>query len=127
VPEFTEHELETAKLYQDAFKHLATFCSGGILLSSSVVAALFEDPRFLWLLFVSLALLGGGAFLATFGLITNLNHLDFNFRASAREADAEFMIRKLKRKRSNEFWSSASTAFGGVVTFALFALWNFVS
>jgi hypothetical protein len=50
VPELTKHELETAKMYQDAFKHLTTFSSGAVLLSSSVVAAFFEDPDNLWAL-----------------------------------------------------------------------------
>ena len=121
VPELTEHELETAKMYQDTFKHLTTFSSGAILLSSSVVAAFFVKPD-LWALYLSLAFFLIAVALATLGLRITVRHLDEDFRAGASDADAD----RRHRLMSNFCTGAVVAAYTGVVWFAVFAAYNFV-
>jgi hypothetical protein len=121
VPELTQHELETAKMYQDTFKHLTIFSSGAILLSSSVVAAFFKNQTDLWTLFVSLAFFLISAAFATFGLYFTVRHLDRSFSAGASDATAEIR----KSRRTAFFLTSVITVYMGVVLFGAFAVINF--
>jgi hypothetical protein len=122
VPELTDHELETAKMYQDSFKHLTTFSAGAILLSSSVAAAFFKNPTNLWaLLYLSLGCFLVGAALATAGLYITVNHLDNAFRVDIIEAEPG----RRQRQRSILFRSSSFVTYMGVASFGVFALMNF--
>ena len=121
MPELTEHELETAKMYQDSFKHLTTFSAGAILLSSSVSAAFFKNPTNSWTLYLSLSCFLFSAALATTGLYITVNHLDKAFRADTIEAEPG----RAQYRRSALFRLSSSAAYTGVVGFSAFAVMNF--
>jgi hypothetical protein len=75
-PPFTDRELEIAKMYQDTFKHMTTFCSGAILLSTAVVGALFPHPAYVWLLIINVVLFVFGAASAMLGLYFTPRYLD---------------------------------------------------
>src|SRR5215208_1668543 len=70
-----DNELERLKMYQDSFKHMMTFCSGGILLSAAVTGALFPKPAFVLLLELSLGGLAVGVLAAMWGLYSVLGGL----------------------------------------------------
>jgi ABC-type nickel/cobalt efflux system permease component RcnA len=65
-----DREIERAKMDQDIFKHLTTFCSGAILVAATATAALFPDPQFVWLLIMSILCFATGVTASVMGLFT---------------------------------------------------------
>ena len=55
-------------MYQDSFKHLTTFSSGALVVSATVVKALFPNPAGVTVLELSFAFFLLGAATATLGL-----------------------------------------------------------
>jgi hypothetical protein len=72
----SERGLELAKLHLDTFKHITTFCSGAILLTATVVAALFPDPIRVWALTLSLLFFVRGVTFALGDLVFTIFLLD---------------------------------------------------
>ena len=108
----SERELELAKMHLDAFKHLTTFCSGAILLTASVVAALFKEPTGVWLLMLSIGFFVVGAAAALAGLWSTIRSLD---------PLAQTPVSKVLRFY---LMMSVGWAYLGVMFFALFTLGN---
>ncbi len=121
MPDLTEHELESTKMYHDSFKHLTTFSSGAILLSSSVVAAFFKNPTTLGALYLSLVCFLISVALATLGLHATVFYLNRAFRVGATDARAA----RRRNRRDGFYTGSAFSAYLGVFSFGVFALMNF--
>src|SRR5688572_30738568 len=103
-------------MYQDSFKHMTTFSSGGILLSSAVTGALFPKPDYLFLLIFSIVLFAGGALFALLGLILVTRRADSAIDDSAEPVPVGHLQANLT--------GSALAAYLGLVLFFLFALQN---
>jgi hypothetical protein len=113
----TDTELERLKMYQDTFKHMTTFCSGGILLASAVTGALFlPKPDFVPLLALSIFLLAVGALFAMLGLNSVTRHID-----SAIDGSTESPL-DLHHGLRLSVW----LAYVGLLIFATFAMANLV-
>ena len=64
-----DHTLEIVKMYQDAFKHMMTFCSGALVVSAAVVSAFFPKPHGVIVLSLSFFIFLAGAAAAMVGLL----------------------------------------------------------
>ena len=112
----TDIELERLKMYQDTFKHMTTFCSGGILLSAAVTGALFPKPDALWVLVISIGLLALATLAAMFGLYTLHRRLD----SSILDGNTENPY----NPQFNWLRLSVFAAYVGLLSFAAFAVMN---
>jgi hypothetical protein len=108
----SERELELAKMHLDTFKHLTTFCSGAILLTASVVAALFPEPARLWLLSLSIIFFVTGLTFALIGLWFTIRSQD------------PHMLPVTSTFLSLHLAASVLGAYLGVLAFAFFATGN---
>jgi hypothetical protein len=128
-------ELEVAKMYQDTFKHMTTFCSGAILLSAAVVSALFPEPHYLWLLITNIVSFVFGAASAMLGLYFTPRYLDLGrsthaFTSLGRRFSRFFASMGLAGYLGILSWylrTSVVLAYFGVLVFALFATANIYS
>jgi hypothetical protein len=111
----TDIELERLKLYQDSFKHMTTFSSGGILLASAVTGALFPKPDLPWVLAISIFLLAIGALFAMVSLVQVARNMDSATGDST--ATTALSLRVL-------LWWSVGAAYFGLALFAMFASAN---
>jgi hypothetical protein len=105
----TDIWLERLKMYQDSFKHMTTFCSGAIVLSAAVTAALFPKPDGLGWLGISIVLFALGAFLSMVGLLIVASYMDSD---AARHPLGRYLR------------NSVIAAYGGLAFFALFIFGN---
>jgi hypothetical protein len=69
------NDLEVAKLYQDTFKHMTTFCSGALAVAATTVAALFKNAEVITILSFSFICFLLGAAAATLDLYRTLQAL----------------------------------------------------
>jgi uncharacterized membrane protein len=113
--QLTDTEIERLKMYQDSFKHMMTFCSGGILLASAVTGTLFPKPVFVTMLVISLGFLAAGAFAAMWGLWFLLGGLDTAVQDGSTGHPGRL---------NNWFALSLLTAYFGLVLFVSFAAIN---
>ena len=105
----SERELELAKMHLDTFKHLTTFCSGAILLTATVVAALFPDPVRVWAFTLSMLFFVGAVTFALAGLWLTIRLLDASLQMPLSKYLRAFLT------------LSVVWAYFGVMFFALFA------
>ena len=112
--QLTDTEIERLKIYQDSFKHMMTFNSGGILLSAAATGALFPKPEFPVLLAFSIFMLSTGALSAMLGLVYVPRHIDSAIGGNTRPTIS---------LRSYLQWSML-TAYAGLSLFAIFAALN---
>jgi hypothetical protein len=108
-------ELERLKMYQDTFKHISTFSSGAILLTSAVTGALFL-PKLVngMLLALSIVLLSVGTFGSLMGLALVPRRIDSAIDGSTRPPWRLTVL----------LWVSVLSALFGMVLFSYFAVYN---
>ena len=111
----TDIQLERLKMYQDSFKHMTTFRSGGILLASAATGALFlPKPEFPFMLAQSILLLALGALTAMWGLGMVPRHIDSAIDGSTEPPSG----------LRTWLWVTVVTAYLGLASFTAFALAN---
>jgi hypothetical protein len=95
-----------------ASKHITTFCSGAILLTATVVAALFPEPSRVWLLSLGIILFAAGVTVALAGLWFSLRSVDSHMQTPVSKFLSIFLTLSV-------LW-----AYLGVLSFAFFAAGN---
>jgi archaellum biogenesis protein FlaJ (TadC family) len=106
--------LELVKMYQDAFKHMMTFCSGALVVSAAVVSAFFPKPQGVIVLSASFFAFLLGVAAAMVGLLRAPDYLESN------SAVARLRLRLW-------LWLTVVAAYLALVLFGGFAVANFAS
>jgi hypothetical protein len=104
--------MEAVKMYQDTLNHMTTFSSGALVVSATVVGALFSKPDAVFVLALAFIFFLFGAAAAMLGLYYAPGYLETG------RSTAGLKI---------PFGISVGASYFGVLLFALFAFLNFLA